>query len=419
MAGSNELPPLDYAKEFIDDVGYPFLFNNYSNLDYATFHAEDWPELSTFNYAMRGFRNPPTDHYIRPLLLAMRKLKPLQYTMDQIFMYLEDKKLSFKASSALCYESRPKHKVMIDYLKRFIHSYRGKRKFAMSWLNEIGHDYVSFLELGDEDTMQFFKWMQSEGHLNNTVLLFMSDHGARIEKIRNTPVGRIEDRMPFLGIVLPPHLKTKYPHIHRNMLVNTKRLTVPYDVYAFLSDVLNRNFREHNSLEHNKKLPRGISLFRDIPKKRTCADAAIPENYCACHSETSIDVKSKHIQDIAQFIVRDVNEYLKNHQHICAKLRVGKVVEASLVSSGLKRVPDEEEFTLRKYFYKPSLDQERRYLILLETIPGEALFEGMVSRWENTSLSLLGKVVRTNRYGNQSICINKKGLRPYCYCSKS
>ena len=40
--------------------------NNFSKiLNYATMYAEDWPNAGTFQYRMKGMRNPPTTHYLR------------------------------------------------------------------------------------------------------------------------------------------------------------------------------------------------------------------------------------------------------------------------------------------------------------------------------------------------------------------
>ena len=98
---SNELPKHDFMAEFIDDVGYPFVYYNYSQEGYVTFIAEDWPEISAFNYLMRGFRNPPADHYMRPMYLAMRKASPLLYYKDQALFFLESNKIKFQRESPL------------------------------------------------------------------------------------------------------------------------------------------------------------------------------------------------------------------------------------------------------------------------------------------------------------------------------
>ncbi|KAK3099467.1 hypothetical protein FSP39_004924 [Pinctada imbricata] len=414
---TSELPKHDKLNEFIDDVGYPFIFNNCSKRGYATYFAEDWPRLSTFNYLMRGFRIPPTDHYYRPFDLAI-EASPLKSTLDEVFMFLEDKNIKLTPSSAFCYGNRPKHQIQIDYLKKFLTAYKMKRKFAFSWLNRIGHDYVSFLELADKDTMQFLKWMKSEGYFNTSVVILIGDHGARLDAIRNTRVGRIEDRMPFLSIVIPDHLKKKYPHLHKNLLTNTERLTTPYDVHQLFSDVLHNSYSDKNISQFPKYMPRGISLFREIPKNRTCACAAIPEHFCACYSMVPVKVNESDVPSIAQFVVNKINNKLKNVKDKCAKLSLLKTRQASLTTSNLKRKPDWEEFTIRKYFTSYKEDEEKRYLVTIETVPGNAIFEATVNKWGENSYNILGEISRTNRYGNQSICVLDKILRLYCYCSK-
>ena len=237
---SNELPKHDFMAEFIDDVGYPFVFYDYSKEGCVTFVAEDWPEIATFNYLMKGFRIQPADHYLRPMFLAMRKVSPLLYYHDQVMMYLESKRVKLESTSALCYGSRPKHQVLIDYYKKFLKSYQGLRKFSFSWLTEISHEYESFLELADEDIMQFFKWIKEENLHKNAVLFFMSDHGIRYDPLVNTGVGRLEYRMPLFSMVLPDHIKIRYPWIHQNVMENTKRLTTPYDVHELFHHILKR-----------------------------------------------------------------------------------------------------------------------------------------------------------------------------------
>lgn len=45
---------------------YPFVWTNFSRqLGYETLFGEDYPEVGTFQYRMRGMRNPPVKHYMR------------------------------------------------------------------------------------------------------------------------------------------------------------------------------------------------------------------------------------------------------------------------------------------------------------------------------------------------------------------
>jgi hypothetical protein len=64
----HELPSTlkgDSAAHYVDDV-YPFIWHNFSSkMNYATMYGEDWPQAGTFQYRLKGMRNPPAAHYLR------------------------------------------------------------------------------------------------------------------------------------------------------------------------------------------------------------------------------------------------------------------------------------------------------------------------------------------------------------------
>ena len=55
----------------------PFIWRD---LKMATALLEDAPRLGIFNYYRYGFFNPPTDHYLRPLMLSV--LNDFFYTVS-------------------------------------------------------------------------------------------------------------------------------------------------------------------------------------------------------------------------------------------------------------------------------------------------------------------------------------------------
>ena len=244
----------------------------------------------------------------------------------------------------------------------------------------------------------------------------MSDHGIMQKAIKNTLAGRTENRMPIFAIVIPPHLKTKYPHIPRNLKTNTKRLTTVFDVHEMLVDILESDFqRSKNPVNEHGKLPRGISLFREIPERRSCDDAAIPGDYCVCDSYEPMDAKSAISKDIGQFLVSHINQALFKHGDKCAILQLSEIKDSFFVKSNLQRRRENEEFTLRTLFRSdPDI---KKYLSVFETRPGNALFEALVSTNDNGSYDVIGRVNRVNKYGNQSWCIDEKFSKPLCFCS--
>lgn len=86
--------------------------------------------------------------------------------------------------------------------------------------------------------------------------------------------------------VFPKSFKSKYPLAIRNFKRNSRRLTTHYDIYETLKDLVEIN---ENSLLNEKlkkrsnelmeragaTLPRGMSLFVEVPEQRTCDSAGI------------------------------------------------------------------------------------------------------------------------------------------------
>jgi arylsulfatase A-like enzyme len=47
------------------------------------------------------------------------------------------------------------------------------------------------LNLSDADIRNFLEWMNQNGHLDNTLLIVMSDHGSRFSSIQQTAQGKL------------------------------------------------------------------------------------------------------------------------------------------------------------------------------------------------------------------------------------
>ena len=405
---SKELPPHEKHLDL-----YPFIWKNFSNSGYVTMFSEDLPDMGTFTY-WKGFKDQPAMHYMRPFYLALDTFG-LPNT-KRTSLISENNNIHLGNYSALCVKNTPKHHFYMNYYKQFITFYGNKRKFALGWLNELTHGYDNLVQLADRDYMLFFKWLKESGRLDHSILILMSDHGIMQRDIKNTLAGRTENRMPIFAIVIPPHLKSKYPHIPRNLQTNTKRLSTAYDVHETLVDILESDFlRSMKKVNELEMLPRGISLFREIPERRSCDDAAIPGDYCVCNSYEPMDANGAISKDIGQFLVTHINQALSKHGDKCANLHISHIKNSYFVKSNLQRRRENEEFTLKNLF-RPDPDI-KKYLSVFETRPGNALFEALVNTNDEGSYDVIGRVNRINKYGNQSWCVKEKFSKPLCFCS--
>ena len=57
--------------------------------------------------------------------------------------------------------------------------------------------------------------------LNNTVLIFFSDHGIRFGKVRQMFVGKMEECLPFIFFIFPQWFMKKYPTYYKNLQTNS------------------------------------------------------------------------------------------------------------------------------------------------------------------------------------------------------
>lgn len=68
---------------------------------------------------------------------------------------------------------------MMDYARHLFTVYPTKPKFIFGFHGELSHDSYNLIGAADDDVVDWITWFENKGFLNNTVLIFMSDHGHR------------------------------------------------------------------------------------------------------------------------------------------------------------------------------------------------------------------------------------------------
>lgn len=155
-----ELPETRKRKKNSEYVNvYPMIWKEYEKYGYVTSFNEDVPNIGTFSYRLNGFNEQPTDHYMRLYYLA-----------------IEDDLRTFKR---LCVGSKKRHQVMLDYTKYFMRKHVDRPRFAFSFHGELSHDSINLIGLADNDVKQWMRELKLTGLLDDTILIFMSDHGNR------------------------------------------------------------------------------------------------------------------------------------------------------------------------------------------------------------------------------------------------
>lgn len=69
--------------------------------------------------------------------------------------------------------------VMLDYARHLYTVYPTKPKFVFGFHGELSHDSYNLIGAADDDLVEWIKWFEEKGYLNDTILILMSDHGHR------------------------------------------------------------------------------------------------------------------------------------------------------------------------------------------------------------------------------------------------
>ena len=342
--------------------------------------------LGAFHLRLRGFKDQPTDHYGRPLW----------HEWDRV-----------TRSASICLSSQPQYELQLKYLKSFMKSYPGKRKFGFTFLSDLCHRSAGLLSAADEGFMAFFESLKNESLLNDTMFITMSDHGPRYSEIRHSPQGKLEHRLPFLSLTFPSWFKRSYPEHVAALEKNTQIITSPFDLYATMKHLL--TFPEKHLVETAQM---GASLFEPLHENRMCEDTGIPDNYCPCLRWQSIDISHVHVLEAVEVAVSHINKRLKGHHktaNLCHQIKLKTILEAR------QKLPSR---VANMKFLSGKQNAPCSYQIKFQTTPGDGLFEGVIKMTASGGFQVSNEIDRVNQYGDQPKCIvnHVPSLRPFCLC---
>ncbi|CAM4916368.1 unnamed protein product [Rotaria socialis] len=381
---------------------FPWIWNQFKDNGYVTQWAEDMQSVGTFQYRLRGFLDPPVDHFGRPF-----------------YRYAESR----ATSRPLCFGSITRLQAMFNWIRDFFDMYPQQPKFSFLFHSHYSHNSNNRLPHADDELFAFLQMMQKHGRLNDTMLIIMTDHGARFSSLRKTHQGKLEERLPFMSIRMPPKFQDQYPTIMRNLRLNSHRLTTPFDIHATFEHL----FNFHSLSPYQSKSNRSVSLFELVPENRTCAGADIEQHWCACLNWHNISIDEPIIQQFSRAVVNFLNNFVSDHKEDCATLTLLRVNKASRLEANnhlLKFVQSSDVDGRVPQFRNASsqpLNETKFYQIQFETTPGEAQFEVTAEYDPIKDIFDIQKrhLSRVNKYGETSACVawKRPEFREICYCS--
>ncbi|XP_046470558.1 uncharacterized protein [Neodiprion pinetum] len=378
-------------KKPFDDC--PFIWSNFSAAGYRTVLGEDACSMTVFNYLKSGFRNQPTDYYLRPYCIA---------TENGIGN-------THKLNADLCVGTRKTFDNLLAYSRKVAREFARDSYFALFWQASLTHDFITYSKLGDESYRRFIDQVADEGLLERTALVVMSDHGIRWGSFRQTYQGYVEERLPFVFTVLPRWWREKFPIAWANFRRNSRSLTTPFDLHETLQHIMRPEELEEGKLKERSRrilgernTPRGLSWFLPIPDHRNCSMAGITGQWCMCHLSESTSTTDPVVQQAVGFLVDELNRLLRSYPQ-CAVLKLKSILN-SKVWAAQSHKSDKAA---------PTTD----YSVTIQTQPGDAIFEASVRhRAQDSNQTLVGSISRLNLYGKQSACVEDFKMRLYCFC---
>ncbi|CAH1973518.1 unnamed protein product [Acanthoscelides obtectus] len=242
----------------------PMIWYHYRDNGYVTAYAEDWADLSTYNYQKKGFLQPPTDYYFKPYFDACRGVL-YNTIIDTMPFY--------------CGPETQGERVL-NLAKDFAKTFKNKPKFGIFWMNTFSHENVSSPSRMDGVFEKFFSDFKSEGLLEDNMVVLLADHGMRFGPIRSTLQGWYEERLPVNFISVPSWFQQAFPEKYENLKKNSRKLTSTYDFYMTLQDVLAMS--TDYQVKNSRACPSCTSFFNEIPEVRSCQEAGLPDVWCAC-----------------------------------------------------------------------------------------------------------------------------------------
>ena len=384
---------------------HPWIWRDFSRRGYVTAWAEDSQNIATFHYRMLGFKDPPTDHYTRPFFLAAER--------------------EYHRHLPLCWRSIPRHVAFMHWIRDMFDMYESHPKFFFGFHSEMSHGDNNVIQALDGDLVTFLQELETKGYLNSTLLILMSDHGARFGYIRATSQGKLEERMPYFSFRFPPWFQRQYPDIIKNMKINANRLTTPFDIHETFLDILHYTGSGKANLSR-----RGVSLFSEVPEERTCTDAEVTPHWCACLEWQPVNQSDALVVAAVKEAIARVNLFTRSQRRKCAELTLSKITRSSRYVC--TNEDSEAQRKIEKYWNQYRKASNGRfdgtackagseyYQLSFITKPGEGHFEAMCYH-DVTSGSFKvseQEISRIDRYGSQAACIESSmpHLRPYCYC---
>ena len=132
---------------------------------------------------------------------------------------------------------------------------------------------------------------------------------------------------------MPRTFQEKYPIEMHNLRQNSRKLTTPFDIHETLKHLLHFDTASSTryqpfSRENGRKLPRGMSLLKNIPADRSCEDAQIEAHWCSCLNWISLNINSSNTRPLNE--TSDENWPINSYEPVAEEKKLNVFLKNNL-----------------------------------------------------------------------------------------
>ncbi|KAH8334204.1 hypothetical protein KR059_007457, partial [Drosophila kikkawai] len=359
------------------------VWKHFRNAGYLTAYAEDVTSDYFDHLGMASLRQP-VDFYMRPFLVAVEK----------VFKTVKN--------FGLCLGRRNSFSYVFDFAKQLIERYElDQPAFGVFWSSTLTRDYLNGPASLDEKLVEYLRLMRDHHIFERAIVILFSDQGQTSGDLVDLADGFLEERLPMLHIYLPPWFRKAYPMFASNLLLNSNRLTTPFDLYNTLRHILNLKASVPKELKSTMNCRLSQSLLHLMPFNRSCEQACIGLHWCGCN-EFALVENNFDAYYLAKTFVSFINYWIlkNNYNKHCHRLLLSHLdyVERSLddlesLESGI--------FRLR-----------------VRTVPHKSVFESTVHFNSNSRTLIKVNIRDISRLNsnNRSDCVKDRTAKKFCIC---
>lgn len=184
-----------------------------------------------------------------------------------------------------CLYGRQTYEYSVEYANQFFNAYKDQGKMFRLGNIDAHEGTGESVKYVEDDMMKFLNDFEKNGHLNDTMIIFFSDHGYTMPGIHQ--ILQSEDHvkellLPYVYFLIPKNTKN-FEKIRENLKHNENMFMTPYDMHNTLLGMLDVDKKYLNHL--------GTDVIKNKLKgNEGCKKFKIKDEWCKCrHDDKSLN----------------------------------------------------------------------------------------------------------------------------------